>query len=572
MTTQHPLSSRRFLLFLILCSLFSALLVPTFSYAQTCVDSTLFDADGNSTGETCTPGALDEAAQNIGSSVAAQYQFKNEGIFGCNQTDGANASAGTLAAIGGVYVPVNDAAVTLNTGILVYKECVLRPLQNRLRESAVSSLFKKQQTSIDTGREGNAQYVQSQKDELKIVADKTTLTALTDGTFDSLHPSFQQETKRYVAASYARTGDQLTCEYVGVPGDRSPNSVDYTNFQRLGDPACNPYFAAQRAKNILGANIAAAVGFQRTEWDWGRGFYAKIDSSQDPLAARTLTPASVVQESYQQILGSPVRQLEQANDVGQMIGALFAGVTTQALTDSGGLVGLSRSAAGQPSYLEQVARESSQGVVGAAANAALQILNASKQVETRYISAMSAIAGSLTQAINQLRSAERACWELIIPEAQEYAQCPDTVTNPNTGVTTCTGTFSIQPATSTTFSQQIVDSQITPLAQAAVTNIENSQKALGLIDQLIAGVTNTASLTAQRLALQQLDNLVAQQSLHSQYDATNAEQQRDDIAASMTTLVEDTARAWGDSSDPTTGWCNVNNSSVISTWAEQWRN
>lgn len=518
---------------------------------------------------------LETVAQQIESSEAAAYQFKNEGIFGCNQVAGANASAGTLAAIGGVYVPVNDAAVTLNTGILVYKECVLRPLQNRLRESAMSSLFKKQYTAAETGREGNAQYVQSQRDEESIIADKTALTVLTDGTLDSLHPSFQQEVKRYVAASYrleTRTNDQLTCKYVGIPGDRSPVSVDYTNFQRLGNPACNPYFAAQRAKNTLGTNIVTAVDYQRTEWDWGRGFYAKTDNSADPLAARILTPSSVVQESYQQILNSPVEQLQSANDIGQMIGALFAGVTTQALTDSGGLAGLARAVAGQPSYLEQVAKESSQGVVGAAANAALQILNASRQIETRYLGAMNAIAGSLTQAINQLRSAERACWELIIPEAQEYAQCPNTVTNPITGVTTCTGAFSIQPATSTAFSQQVIDSQISSLAQAAVTNIDNSRKALGLIDQLIVGVTNTNSLTAQRLALQQLDNLVAQQSLHSQYDATNAEQQRDDIAASMTGLVEDTARAWGDSTDPTTGWCNINNSNVIQAWAEQWRN
>src|SRR3989344_3228731 len=51
---------------------------------------------------------LETTAQQIESSTAAAYQFKNEGIFGCNQVAGANASAGTLAAIGGVYVPVND--------------------------------------------------------------------------------------------------------------------------------------------------------------------------------------------------------------------------------------------------------------------------------------------------------------------------------------------------------------------------------------------------------------------------------------------------------------------------------
>src|SRR3990167_9643499 len=52
--------------------------------------------------------------------------FSRQGIFGCSQTGSYSMSVGTLGAMGGAFVPVNDAAVTLNTGYLVFKECVLR--------------------------------------------------------------------------------------------------------------------------------------------------------------------------------------------------------------------------------------------------------------------------------------------------------------------------------------------------------------------------------------------------------------------------------------------------------------
>ncbi len=530
------------------------------------------------------PGHIDPPA-----STAAPYDFKNEGIFGCNQTAGANASAGTMAAIGGVYVPVNDAAVTLNTGILVYKECVLRPLQDRLRESATSALLKKQYIGIETGREGNKRYVVNIGGELQIVDDRAMLTFVTGPALETVHPTYREEIRRALARNFQAetrgTGKQ-ECKYAGdlnmAVTNPTENEFDFVNFVELRDPSCNLFFAYIEKKNERDAVRAQAIADQMKVWDWGRGFYAVTDNAQDPLSEKILNPSSVVQESFQQILGSPVRQLESANDIGQMIGALFAGVTTQALTDNQGLAGLAQSVAGRPSYLDQVARESSQGVIGAAVNAALTILNAARQVEGSFLAVMNAIAGNLTQTINQIRGTERQCWALVVPKVREYAArgtCTtiNPITFPPTQPTQQCIPFELNEAkisaatSSLAFSQQVIDSQITPLAQAALTNVQSSQRALGLIDQLIAGVTNTNSLATQRLALQQLDSLVAQKALHSQYDVVNAAKQKEDIVTAMGNLVSDTKIAWGDSPDPGVGWCNINNPTVIQLWAERWK-
>lgn len=517
-------------------------------------------------------------------SAAAPYQFKNEGIFGCNQVAGANASAGTLAAIGGVYVPVNDAAVTLNTGILVYKECVLRPLQDRLRESAISALVKRQYIGIETGREGQKRYVENLPAERLIVRDRSRLTTLQGTAPEKLTPAFKSAIVRWDAQTYRKeTRDpesMLTCPYEDIDaGIRNETDDPLGVIFSYTNPACIPHLDALLFKELADARDAQAVADFMTMLEYGRGFYPVTDNAQDPFAERILTPASVVQESYQQILGSSVRQLENANDIGQMVGALFAGITTHALTDNRGLAGFAQSVAGQPSYLEQVAKESSQGVIGAAVNAALTVLNASREIEGRYLASMEAIASTLTQSINRIRSTERSCWNLVVPKAETYAakgKC--TVTDPTTTppTETCTPILldpvKINVSTSSlAFSQQVIDSQITPLANAALTNVQNSKRALGLIDQLIAGVTNTASLNAQRLALQQLDTLVAQRALHTKFDAENAAKQKDDVAGAMATLVEDTAKAWGDSSDPSTGWCNINNADIPRLWAERWK-
>lgn len=511
------------------------------------------------------------------------FRYANEGIFGCSQVAGAAMSAGTLSAIGGVYVPVNDAAVTLNTGVLIYKECVLRPLTDRLREAATAGLFKKGVTGIQTGRDGNPQYSVNPFREDTDIWLKEFVRSFTDGSADSIDPKFKSAVLTSVARTvrkeaYAPEQD-LVCPFKGSASEDVWGAI-----LSLQYPQCNPLGAANIFYDQASARASNARAYNQEQRSIGRGVYAITDNPDDPLRQTILTPASVVQGSFQELLGSPLRQLESANDIGQMIGALFSGATTQIITDNKGLAGLTRSVGGQPSYLDQVAKESSQGIVGAAVNAALIILNAARQNEASYLASMNAIASSLTQAIARLRGAENQCWNLIIanPNGPHVCATPlaanntckavvECTTDPTTGEQTCPTAPTLQVATSTAFSQGVIASQITPLAGVSLANVEASKKALRLIDQLIEGVTNTSSLNAQRISLQQLDSLVAQKVLHNQYDAIRAAEQQKDVQNAMANLIEDTVKAWADSPDPAVGWCNVNNPSVIQGWIDRWK-
>lgn len=529
-----------------------------------------------------TPGAGTTPSSN-----SSPYQFQRQGIFDCNQNGSYAMSVGALGAIGGAYVPVADAAVELNTGTLVYKECVLREVVDREREAATSAFLKRATIGIQTGRDGNPQYVQRPSYELLINAqDPAVLQTLQDGTFKNLPPSTQgvitQAAARGYRAETRSPQNVLKCPYKGdlaAYSKGTPGTFTWGNFWATRAPGCDAVQGYYAAENLLASKIARASADLEFQWTTGNGYYARTDDAQDPFARKILTPSINMEQSYQALLDSPVHQLESANDIGQMISALYAGVTTQIISDNKGLAGLTQSSGGQPSYLDQVAAESAQGVRNAAVNAALQILNAAKQVEGAYYQTTNAIATLLSNAISQLRSGERQCWSIVIqkvcatPLAGDntcFAQGPCTV-DPVDGTKTCAPGPKLKVATSTAFSQPIITAQITPLATTTLTNITVSQKALQSINNLIGGLTNTASLDAQRLALQQLDSLVAQRALHNQQDLVQVTQQKEAVDASMQTLVQDTVKAWADSGDPVTGWCNVNNSAVIDMWVQKWK-
>lgn len=532
--------------------------------------------------------------------TSSSYQFKRDGIFGCSQNGSYAMSVGALGATGGVYVPVADATVELNTGTLVYQQCVLREVIDREREAATSAYFAKATQAIQTGRNGGPQYVVNEGQEIVTqVTDPTMLKILQGNTLQALNSTLQGPVTRALAQNYqakTRTPQSaLTCPYQGdlnAALNGSPSGSIWDAITALENPACTYLGSYYLAQDLANTQIANAVSDQLNQWNWGNGYYSQTDSN-----GNIVTPGINVEQSYQQQLNSPLTQLESANDIGQMIGALYAGVTTQVLSTSQGLAGLSQSTGGQPSYLSQLQTESSQGVQNAAANAALTILNASLQVETAYLQAVQSIASSLTTTIGQLQSAENQCWANLIPAVcatslSSSNTCTSVppgpcTTNPTTHQQTCPTGVTLQVATSTAFSQAAVNGgNIPSLGSAAKSGISTSQNALTLINKLIAGVTNTASLDAQSLALEQLDQLVAQHSLHTQTDLSTVTNQASTIQSTMTTLVQTTVQNWSgvgsDSSNPQNlawdgtvspgnGWCNINNPTTIAEWIAKWK-
>ncbi len=261
-----------------------------------------------------------------------------------------------------------------------------------------------------------------------------------------------------------------------------------------------------------------------------------------------------------------------------MVGALFAGISTQVLSgNGGGLAGLTQPIGNQPSYLDQAVAQTTQDLQGSIANAALANLTAALQVEQQYFNIMSAIAANLTDTIGKLRSGEQQCW----------AQLETHVCATSAGGNACADSNgdNLQIATSTAFSQAIVGSQIAPLASTTINNLKISQQALTLINNLIKGVTG-ASADAQAVAIEQLNSLIVNHQLHQQPDIRTAQSQQQSVQNAMQTLAQNTLQLWAgtnpndstqtnipwDSSiTPGTGWCNFQNQTTLQMWIQKWK-
>lgn len=507
------------------------------------------------------PGSSNQTTNPTSQAIASTSgALLRDGIFGCNANKYQN--PGSLAAIGGVYVPVNDAAVTLNTGYLVYKECVLDGVVASIRNDAVAGLQSQVLKAAETSREGNPVYLRNFSD-LNPYFTALTVNLITDARTGNMCNAFKNRVTAASARSYLASQSQdssLTCSFESA-NERDAlirgKTINWNSWMKLIEPSgyeLGQYYlleedgAAQRAN--YGQNIREMLA-------WGRGTFPTFDQSQDPRKARVITPSFLIADSLSKMMGLGTDILVNADEIDQVNGSLQAGLAATLVTDAlRGLSGLSRSQNGQPSYLDRMSMETSSTVRSSAVNAAISILSSARQIEATYRAAKEALANALTASITKLRGAENACWELIVPKVREYASGQGA---------------SIRIATTTAASQKIIDENIQPVAQVVVNDLRASDSTITILNQIISSVTNTSSATAQRSALERLDSMVANGQLHTAQDAQNASKQREDVTNTLNILVDDTIKAWGDSTDPNVGWCNVNNTAVIEKWFNAWK-
>ncbi|MCE9541766.1 hypothetical protein K8R03_04405 [Candidatus Kaiserbacteria bacterium] len=559
----------------------------------------------------------------LASAQASNYQYARDGVLGCSAGQ-YGGSPGTTAAIGSIYVPVFDAAVTLNTGVLIYKECILRGIVDRMRENMTASTIKGGVISFNSGRtttDANGNIIQQPLFPTNLKQDKVVETdrviakdlnpdgsIKSGGLYSNINPAFRDVVARAAVRGYylstRQPNSDLTCSYSDVTAaiNGSPQSV-WDALDAFKNPACSPILAYQLANQHLKDSVSTALSDMIIKLSWGNGIYdiAAPDANGDLI---TKTPARFIGSGMEQLLESGFNQQQSANDVDQMVGSLFAGMTTAVISDNQGLAGLTQSTGGLPSYLDRVISEAQAGLRQAVSNAALAILTASQKIEKAYGDTMRAIDKLLTDTQNNFKQAERVCWENIVQrtcatvlKADNTCTAPAgaCTTDPTTGVQTCPKGDEIKVSTSTIYSQAaIASSPVFSVAATVKQNITISDNAMVLFAQLIASVSGTSSAGAQSLALQQLDQLVGQKLLHTQQDLDTAGATQKSIQQSISTLVEQITHSWnGDASDGTAGvipfngvyppqsaadivgWCNYNNNSAgtasIQKWIAKWK-
>ena len=527
------------------------------------------------------------------------YEYQSNGIYGCNKTGAAASSVAAFSA-SGAYVPVSDAAVELNTGYLVYLECSLRPLVDALSQSATAGLVKQALTAYNTGNNGGPQYSQNINNENKNVAVNRFLNVVQGGALNPINSGIRNTVQTRLVQNFSADIQQpnaiLNCPYTGnLTSLLNGQTFSWDGLGALEDPACNPDGAYLLADNLISGDVANAVQNNMTQLQWGRGTYP-LTTTDANGNINVVTPGAVVLNQAEQALQAGFMKTASANDIGQMVSSLFAGIGAQALSSAQGLAGLTQSGNGVPSYIDQVASAASQNVVTNAVNTAITVLNGVLTTVTSYQNSLNTIANTLKSAIDTLRGDEAQCWNSIIQNvcagSVSYSTGKPTCTEARiAGTATSSSSVILTIATSTAFSQAVITADIAPLATQTITDINSVQGMVNEINTLIAGVTNSTSQAAQNAALQQLDQLTSSNSFPSPTDMANASQQASSISSSMQTLVSTTVQNWegnnsgstdaygnpipapwdGTVSATTVGWCDYNDPGTLLAWESLWK-
>ncbi len=502
-------------------------------------------------------------------------------VFTCNKNGQVTASAGSTTVLGGPYVPVADYAVELNTGLLAYKECVLREVVTSKRKAALATVDNQVLTQFNTGNGGGGYPSRELGREEVQVGDRTTLRNLQNDSLSGFNDAIEGNVKQVVARGYSNVRDPrkaFECEYQGdlnAVYSGVPTGNYWDAFTAVSDdPACSVFSAAELGSDALAAQDAYELYKNRERLGWGDGIYDV--AHYDEFGFRiTDTPGQMVLAQAIQSVQSPYKQAQEADDIGEMMDGLYLGVTNQVLTpgtqgsgtggtagSAGGLAAITQALGGALSYMQQVVQTTGSGYAETTGNATIGILQAALSTERSYNGVISSSASLLTQTISSLRAKENQCYTIITNAVCESGSvASSTCTGVNGG-----GTLNI--TTSTAFSQKVIDgsSNIRTLANSSVANLNTSNQIITRIQQLISGLAANPTQAAQAAALAALSAI----NPHNGNDVSSAQQNQQSLSTLMANVLTNTTTSWTESTDINTGWCNVNNQPLKDAWTSCW--
>lgn len=310
-----------------------------------------------------------------------------------------------------------------------YKEYVLDPLVSGLAELLLQEMTTSIVNWINSGFEGSPSFIQNPGAFFLDIADQTTGQFIS-GELAELCSPFSIDIRRalsfkyrpFVRNRYACTLSTIISNTKNAVENASINGFTAGDFKQGGWPAFvslttepqnNVFGAYIEAESDLSFRVASKQNQQREELNQGRGFLSrkkcvKYDGGADyaegspqaievanrqaaGLPLRCLeyevqTPGSSIANILEKQLDIPVEKLGVADEIGEIVNALFAQLATQVLQQ--GLSGVSSKGSSGKSYLDSVSaslNDENNPQISSARNEVLK--NVDKEIEKtgRYL-------------------------------------------------------------------------------------------------------------------------------------------------------------------------------------------
>lgn len=368
-------------------------------------------------------------------------------------TDEATSKIGNITGISksvlGQEVPVRDSAVRKSTGALEAKECIGDALGWALANGVLAAFVQSITDWVNNGFEGGPAFVTDLDQFLGQVADETSLDFIYhDPALGFLCSPFQLEIRLALAVQRQPFQERIRCSLGDVAdnvdrffsGDFSGGGGWPAWFRVHAYQRNNPYGAYALSLAELEARIDTRRSNEKSLLTFGSGFFSKrecmnsevipgsekISSTGAPQTRctdwRIVTPGAQVNASLAKALGVGVDRLTIADEIDELISALFSQLAQKALTGVNGLRGLSSRSSSSArtytapdgtevrgSYLEALVNETDTGSVSGARNILFANIDSAIDLERSY-------RGTLEQNIAVISSVESptfACYRAL---------------------------------------------------------------------------------------------------------------------------------------------------------------
>ncbi len=252
-------------------------------------------------------------------------------------------------------------AVSANADVLeTYRNTTLNGIAWALAKSVVSEITSSIVDWINNGFQGSPSFVQDLEGTLLNAADKTAGGYLQElgGDFSILCEPFRLDVRVALALSYqtSRNNRENACTITGalqnlenfIEGEFGEEGGWDAWFEVTANPSkYTPYGSFLSVQQEASVRIMNSKNQMVKELDFGGGFLSFKTCRQVETAngskesCQVATPGKVIQEALTFQLSTGQRSLIEADEVNEIISALFGQLAKQAIVGAAGLLGLS---------------------------------------------------------------------------------------------------------------------------------------------------------------------------------------------------------------------------------------
>lgn len=384
----------------------------------------------------------------------------------------------------GVFTKKAEASDLGGSWALVTKEYTLDAIGFSIINMMLQQMSKSIVSWINSGFQGSPAFVQDFGGFMTGIADRVAGDYIWGSDLNFLCSPFKLDLRLALEIQYKQTRNfaiQNQCTLSGAVGNMEKFlSGDFLQggwngwFQLTQKPTNNPYGSMLLASEQFSWKLANSKGQEAKLLDFGKGFLSVKqcktidDESGGHQKCNTVTPGAAIESQLNSTLDSGRQRIQVADELNEIIAALFTQIASQALGGVGGLLGMTQSGygAGSGEYYNNLSAQQPGAVIPESQNP----IQLSIDKEKKYRNLQQSIISEIQTAATYKTSTygDRMCHSgVLTPNLQErLATAQDGFADSNTMLSTLNTlliqyTKSSDPQAQQAAMQKYIDFQLT---------------------------------------------------------------------------------------------------------------